>query len=51
MAHREAVAIVSELGWGMGLMLTPLVTYYVRDWTWIQRITVVPEFYLLSLTL
>ena len=42
-AHREIVTVGQDLGWSFGLTLTPLVTYHVRDWVWIQRSIIVPE--------
>lgn len=42
--HRAIVTVGNDIGWCLGLILTPAVTYFVRDWVLIQRIIVLPEF-------
>ncbi|XP_022692990.1 solute carrier family 22 member 5-like, partial [Varroa jacobsoni] len=41
--HRAIVTVGQDVGWCLGLLLTPLITYYVRDWVWIQRAIIMPE--------
>lgn len=50
-AHRAIVTVGQDLGWCIGVAVTPLVTYHVRDWVWIQRSVVIPELFFLYLAL
>ncbi|XP_003744797.1 organic cation transporter protein-like [Galendromus occidentalis] len=49
--QRAVVTVGQDLGWCIGMLATPLVTYFVRDWVWIQRLVVLPEFFFLYLAI
>ncbi|OQR67861.1 solute carrier family 22 member 6-B-like [Tropilaelaps mercedesae] len=50
-SKRAMVSLSSEFGWFIGLIVYPVVVYYIRDWRVLQIVSAVPDVFLLLSTL
>lgn len=48
MEFRRTVGVVYQMFFSVGLLILPLLAYYITDWRWLQVAITVPYFIFLS---